>query len=122
MRGAPFPVLSTYSQLLHSFQRIRREGDGLAVVLAGVAAGYGEDRRRPVTGDAVRGSRRAVGLAAEGRGEKLPPRNGESPGQPLPLTAGQSGRSFPSGLLAPVLAVYGRGRQARRAVGAPLKP
>jgi len=28
----------------------------------------------------VRGSRRAVGLASEGRGEKLPPRNGETPG------------------------------------------
>jgi len=34
------------------------------VVLAGAAAGYGGDRRRPVTGDAVRGSRRAVGRAA----------------------------------------------------------
>ena len=38
--------------------------DGLVVVLAGAAAGYGGDRRRPVTGDAVRGSRRAVGRAA----------------------------------------------------------
>jgi hypothetical protein len=40
----------------------------LVVMLAGAAAGYGEDRRRPVTGGAVRGSRRAVGLASEGRG------------------------------------------------------
>ena len=39
------------------------------MVLAGAAAGHGGDRRRPVTGDAVRGSRRAVGLASEGRGE-----------------------------------------------------
>jgi hypothetical protein len=39
------------------------------VVLASAAAGYGGDRRRPVTGGAVRGSRRAVGLASEGRGE-----------------------------------------------------
>ena len=34
------------------------------------------NHRRPVTGGAVRGSRRAVGLPSEGRGEKLPPRNG----------------------------------------------
>jgi hypothetical protein len=49
------------------------------VVLAGAAAGYGGDRRRPVTWGAVRGSRRAVGLPSEGRGEKLPLRNGETP-------------------------------------------
>ena len=57
-----------------------RDVDGLVVVSAGAAAGYGGDRRRPVTGDAVRGRRRAVGLASEGRGEKLPPPNGETPG------------------------------------------
>jgi hypothetical protein len=34
------------------------------VVLVGAAARYGGDRRRPVTGGAVRGSRRAVGLGA----------------------------------------------------------
>ena len=50
------------------------------MVLVGAAAGYGGDRRRPVTGAAVRGSRRAVGLSSEGRGEQLPPRNGETPG------------------------------------------
>jgi hypothetical protein len=50
------------------------------VVLAGAAAGYGGDRRRPVTGGAVRGSRRAVGLASEGRGEAA-----------APATAGPSG-------------------------------
>ena len=50
-----------------------RERDGLVVVLAGAAAGYGGDRRRPVTGGAVRGSRRAVGLASEGRGEAAAP-------------------------------------------------
>jgi hypothetical protein len=43
------------------------------MVLAGAAAGYGGDRRRPVTGDAVRGSRRAAGLASEGRGEAAAP-------------------------------------------------
>ena len=31
-------------------RRTCREGDGLAVVLAGAAAGYGGDRGRPVTG------------------------------------------------------------------------
>ena len=65
------------------------------MVLAGAAAGYGGDRRRPVTGGAVRGSRRAVGLPSEGRGEKLPPRNGETPGEPRLPTAGHLGRSIP---------------------------
>ena len=37
------------------------------------AAGYGGDCRRPVTWGAVRGSRRAVGLASEGRGEAAAP-------------------------------------------------
>ena len=32
------------------------------MVLAGAAAGYGGDRRRPVTGGTVRGSRRASAL------------------------------------------------------------
>ena len=43
------------------------------MVLAGAVAGYGGDRRWPVTGGAVRGSRRAVGLASEGRGEAAAP-------------------------------------------------
>ena len=38
-------------------------GVGLAVLLAGAAAGYGGDRRRPVTGAAVRGSRDGAGLS-----------------------------------------------------------
>jgi hypothetical protein len=45
--------------------------DGLALAVNPgqcAAAGYGGDRRRPVTGGAVRGSRRAVGLVSEGRG------------------------------------------------------
>ena len=41
----------------------------------------------------VRGSRRAVGLPSEGRGEKLPPRNGGTPGEPRPPTAGHPGCS-----------------------------
>jgi len=50
---------------------------------------------------------------------QLPPRNGETPGEPWPSTAGHPGRSFPSTARAR-LAVHGRGRQARRAEGAPL--
>jgi hypothetical protein len=68
----------------------------LAVVLAGAAAGYGGDRRRPVTGGAVRGSRRAVGLASEGRGEAAAPQRRDPRGEPRPPTAGHPGRSFPS--------------------------
>jgi hypothetical protein len=53
---------------------------------------------------------------------KLPPRNGETPVEPQPLTAGHPGRSFPLNCSRPVLAAHGRGRQAWRAEGAPLKP
>ena len=53
---------------------------------------------------------------------KLPPRYGETPR----LNPGRLRRvtlaAHASTLLAPVLAVHGRGRQARRAEGAPLKP
>ena len=75
MRGVPARSLSH----LHGFRRTWRERDGLAGVLAGAAAGYGEDRGRPVTGAAVSGSRRAVGLAPEGRGEAAAPQR-EAPG------------------------------------------
>ncbi len=44
---------------------------------------------------AVRGSRRAVRLAAEGRGEKLPPQTVSLPSEPRPPTAGHLGRSIP---------------------------
>ena len=89
-------------------------------MLEGVAAGYGGDRRRPVTGGAVRGSRRAVGLASEGRGEAAAPQRRVprvNPGRLRRVTLA----ALPSRLLAPVLAAPGRGRQARRAGGAPLK-
>jgi hypothetical protein len=96
-----------------------RARDGLAVVLAGAAAGYGGDRRRPVTGAAVRGSRRAVGLASEGRGESCRPATARPPGEPRPPTAGHPGRSSPL-LLAYAPRCSRPGRQARRAEGAPL--
>jgi hypothetical protein len=91
MRGAPVTAL----RHLYGFRRARRVGHGLVVVLAGAAAGYGGDRRRPVTGAAVCGSRRAVGLASEGRGESCRPVTARSPGEPRPPTAGRPGRSFP---------------------------
>jgi len=50
MRGTG-PVAVT----LHGDRRIWRNAGGLAMVLAGAAAGYGGDRRRPVTGGAVHG-------------------------------------------------------------------
>ena len=62
------------------------------MVLAGAAAGYGGDRRRPITGGAVRGSRRAVGLASEGRGEAAAPATARPPVEPQPLTTGHLGR------------------------------
>ena len=62
--------------------------------------GYGGDRMRPVTRDAVRGSRRAVGLASEGRGEAAAPRR-RDPGEPQPPTAGHPGRSTRSAARVP---------------------
>jgi len=91
------------------------------VALAGAAAGYGGDRRRPVTGGAVRGSRRAVGLASEGRGE-VAARNGESqvePGRLRRVTL--AAHSFSTARVRPSL-FAATGRQARRAEGAPLFP
>ena len=54
MRGVP----PRWLRHLPGDRRIWRNPGGLAVVLAGAAAGYGGDRMRPVTGVAVRGSRR----------------------------------------------------------------
>ena len=90
MRGVPPRSL----RHLHGDRRIRRNVYGLAVVLAGAAAGYGGDPRWPVTGAAVRGSRRAVGLASEGRGESCRPIRRVSRGEPRPPTAGHPGRFF----------------------------
>ena len=71
---------------------------------------------------AVRGSRRAVGLASEGRGESCRPATASPQGEPWPPTAGHPGRSFPLDCSRPVMAAHGEGRRARRAEGAPLTP
>ena len=76
MRGVP----ARRCDILHGDRRTWRDADGLAVVLAGAAAGYGGDRRRPVTGAAVRGSRRVRRACVRRTRRKLPPRNGETPG------------------------------------------
>jgi hypothetical protein len=116
MRGVPAPLA------VASFPgswRIWRECDGLVVVLAGAAAGYGGDRRRPVTGRRARQPPRRRACVRRTR-RKLPPRNGETPVEPRPPTAGHPGRSFPS--TARARPRFSRpGRQAWRAEGAPLK-
>jgi hypothetical protein len=83
-----------------------REGDGLAVVLAGAAAGYGGDRGRPVTGAAERGSR---------------PATAGPPVEPWPPTAGHHGRSFLLICSRPPL-LFTAWAAVWRAEGAPLKP
>ena len=82
-------------------RRTRRDIDGVAVVLAGAAAGYGGDRRRPVTGGAMRGSRRAVGLASEGRGEAAAPQRRDPRANPGHLRRATLAAHSPR-LLAPV--------------------
>ena len=104
-------------------RRIWREAIGLAMVLAGAAAGYGGDRSGRVTGGAVRGSRRGrrASVRRTRRKAAAPQRRdpGLNPGRLRQVTLAV----FPSTarLLAPVLAVHGLGRQAWRAGGAPLK-
>src|SRR6185369_14785409 len=75
-------------------------------------------RQRDTAGTA--GGRSPGMPCAAAAAAKLPPRNGETPR----LNPGRLRRvtlaAHPSRLLAPVLAVHGRGRQARRAEGAPL--
>jgi hypothetical protein len=84
------------------------ESDGLVVVLAGAAAGYGGDRRRPVTGAAERGSRRGRRTRVRRTRRELPPANGEVPRVNLGRLRRVTLAAFPSQLLAPVLAVHGQ--------------
>jgi hypothetical protein len=76
MRGVPSPSL----EHLHGSRRTWREANGVAVGQAGAAADTAGTARGRSPGPRCAAARRAVGLAAEGRGEKLPPRNGETPG------------------------------------------
>ena len=82
------------------------------MVLAVAAAGYGGDRRRPVTGMPCAAADAPGGLPPKGRGEKLPPRNGEIPrlnlsrygGSPwplIPLTARAPPSLFTAGVVRP---------------------
>jgi hypothetical protein len=119
MRGiVPALVAVTHSS---GDWRTRRDAIGLAVVLAGAAARYGEDRRQPVTGGAVRGSRRAWWASAQRARRKAgAPQRRVPQVEPRPLTAGHPGRSCPS-LLASASLFTAFGPPARRAGGAPLK-
>ncbi len=85
--------------------RARRDIDGLAVVRAGAAAGYGGDRRRPVTGG---------GEAAAP--QRRDPRVNPDRLRRVTLAAP------PFKCSRPALAAHGQAVQARRAEGAPLKP
>ena len=77
MRGVPARWLGH----LHGPRHTRHGLVGLVVVLAGAAAGYGGNRRRPVTGGAVRGSSaRLVGFRPKGAAKSCRPHNGETPG------------------------------------------
>jgi hypothetical protein len=57
-----------------------RDAVGLVLVLAGAAAGYGGDRRRPVARGAVRGSRRVRRACVRRTRRKLPPATARPPG------------------------------------------
>jgi hypothetical protein len=68
----------------------------------------------------VRGSRRAVGLASEGRGDSSPC-NGETPSEPWPPTAGHTLAAYPLGRSRPTSLFAAWAVKPRRAGGAPLK-
>lgn len=76
IRGAPGPSLCH----VDGDWRIRRDGDGLVVVLKGAAAGYGGDRKRPVAGGAVHGLPPCRGACLRRNWRSAPPRNGQTPG------------------------------------------
>jgi hypothetical protein len=76
MRGVPARWLSHS----HGFWRTQRDAVGLGVVQAGAAAGYGGDRSGRLPGVPCAAADAPGGLPPKGRCEKLPPRNGETPG------------------------------------------
>jgi hypothetical protein len=80
---------------VHLFRdrRTWRDVDGLVVVLAGAAAGYGGNRMRPVTGGAVRGSRRVRRACVRRTRRNCRPATARPRGEPRPPTAGHPGRS-----------------------------
>jgi len=115
MRGVPAPVAVTSSRRPAQAARRWRPGRGAGRRGSGIrrepqAAGHRGCRARqsPRRRACVRRTRR-----------KLPPRNGETR-----VNLGRLRRvtlaALPSRLLVPVLAVHGRGGQARCAEGAPL--
>ena len=103
MRGVPARWLSH----LHGFRRTWREGDGLAVVLAGAAAGYGGNRRRPVTGPPCAAAA-ALRHASEGRGENCHPATASPPVNSSRLRR-VTLAALPLDCSPPVLAVHGLG-------------
>jgi hypothetical protein len=116
MRGVPAPLTVTSSRFMAHLAHGRRSGRGAGERGSGIRRGP----QRPVTWGAVRGSSaRLVGLRPKGATKSCHPATASPPGEPEPLMADHPGRSFPR-LLAFVLAIHGRGRQARRAQGAPL--
>jgi hypothetical protein len=105
MRGVPVRPLTS-----HGSWRAWRDADRLVVVLAGAAARYGGDRRRPVTGAAVCGSSPRRRACVRRTRRKLPPTNGETrvnPGRLRRVTPA----ARPSQLLALVLAAHGQTRR-----------
>ena len=94
---------------------------GLAVVLAGAAAGYGGDRRRPVTGECAAAAA-SVGLASEGRGDSCRHATARPRVNPGPPTAGHPGRSSPRNCSRPSSRSTAGAVRPRRTRGAPLKP
>ncbi len=89
MRGVPRRGCDIFPAIGVSGER-DRPGRGLGGRGSGIRRGPQAAGHR----GAVRGSRRAVGLASEGRGGSCRPATARSPGEPRPPTAGHPGRSF----------------------------
>jgi hypothetical protein len=117
MRGVPARWLWISSRLPALLAQARRPGRGAGGRGSGIRRGPQAAGHR----GAVRGSRRAVGLASEGRGESCRPATAR-PRVNLSRLRRVTLAAHSPRLLVPVLAAHGWGRQARRAEGAPLKP